>query len=109
MSRPRSLTGAALVLAILGFVGAVWLLLDNVDGWGSGWASAVPNMLIAAVLLFAPLVGRWPLPIWRVLVAGTIWFFPALPIGFIVTTAPQYASLLLVRAMIRTCGWRSAG
>lgn len=97
MSRPRSLTGIALVLAVLGFSGAVCLLLDDVDeGWGSGWVSDVPNLFIAAALLSAPLVGRWPLPVWRVLAAGVIWFCPMLPIGFIVSTAPQYAGLLLV-------------
>jgi len=93
--RSGAVTVLAAVAAAAGWVGTALLFYSGGGSWTPGGVTAVPNLVIAAALLFFPLIGRWPLPAWRVLLAALIWFVPVIPLAYIVTVVPTYTGVVL--------------
>jgi hypothetical protein len=88
-ARSGGLTWASFAAAVAGWIGSAAILLSAADGVSLGGVSIIPNLVISAALMFGPLIGRWPLPTWRLLLAAVIWIFPMFPLAFVVTIAPM--------------------
>jgi hypothetical protein len=77
----------------VGWLAVAAVFVSQSDDWLLGGESILPNLAVAGFLFILPLVGRWPLPLWRVLLAAVIWCGPALPLAYVVTPIPVLAGL----------------
>lgn len=84
VSTPRMvLTAPSRTVTMVAFVLATWALGATARYLSPVLPGGWPNLLLAAALLFGPLVGSLPLPFRRAFIAAGLWLVLGLPGGYL--------------------------